>query len=196
MRCVGLRCAGVWGGVEGAEEMGGGLELMEAEALGNELAVDALFEDGPKEEEVKAGEGGGADFFEGVAGGTRERREEAGGCKGVAGVGEGGGAGVAREVDAVCADGCSDGGGAVEEDLRWGREAALEPASEGGLDGIDGAVGEGFEVGVGEVFFADLDEVCLPLGEAGGVGDEGVLALLFLARKHMAVGDGVAQHPG
>lgn len=178
------------------EEMGGGLELVEAEALADELAVDALFEDGAKEEVVEACEGGRAEVFEGVTGDAGEGRGEAGGGVDVAGEGETIRAGVAGEMDTVGADGCGEGGGAVEEDARGGGVGVLVRGSEVGVEGSEDAAGEGFEIGGREVFFTDLDEVCLSLGEAVGVGDEGVLALLFFTRKHMAVGDGVAQHSG
>ena len=176
--------------------MDGGLELMEAEAVADKSAVDAFFEDGAEEEVVEAGEGGRAEVFGGVTGDAGEGRGEAGGGEGVAGEGETNRAGVAGEMDAVGVDGCGEVGGAIEEDARGGGVGVLVRGSEVGVEGIEDAAGECFESGEGEVFFADLDEVCLSLGEAVGVGDEGILALLFFARKHMAVGDGVAQHSG
>ena len=100
-------------------EVGGLVELVEAEAGGNELAVDAFFEDGAEEEEVEAGGVGGDDLGEGVAGGA----DDGGGA---AGVGEGGvdpvevlGGGSGGEVDAVGAGGDGDFDGTVEEEP-WG----------------------------------------------------------------------------
>jgi len=169
-------------------EVGGLLEEVEAEAGGDEVAVDAFFEDGAEEEVVEAERGCDADVFEGVAGEAEEGRRESGSGEGFADVFDVGERGAGAEVDAVGADGCSEVGGAVEKDAG--------DAGGGGVYGLDEAVSEGLELRFGEVFFADLEDVDRGAGEAAGLIDEGVGLFAFIARKQAPVGDGVLQHGG
>lgn len=195
---------------DGAGELAGFAEQIEAGAGLNELAVDAFFEDGAKQEEVGdvrvwvgrgwAGRQRAADVVEGMAGTADDWVGQAGEPVELADVAGRELAGGAGEVDAGGAGGDGDVWAGVEEEAGGG----------GGRSEMAGnGVGEVGEVAGGEAGLAEEKKVDAGGGEGAGLGQHGGELGVgkaglggricwggkrFTVRNKQAVGDAEAQH--
>ena len=162
-------------------EAAGVAKGVEAGGCGDEAVGDDFAEDRGKEDGIGIGGAGLLDFAEGVAG------------DGDDGGGEVGGGVALDDLDVT-------GGGALEADVDAvgaGRDGGVERGvdDEDGAGGaLENAFGKGGEDRGGKVLFTELDDLDSLTRPEGGLLDEGVEALMVVAGKGGAVGDGAAEH--